>query len=243
MPDVDSTLRQEAQWKYIIASDLTKSFYQIPLSRVSMEYCCVATPYKGVRVYVRSAMGMPGSETALEELTCQVLGDLVEAGCVAEVADDLYIGGNSFEELCQNWRNVLQALHRCNLNLSATKTTIAPRQTTILGWVWRLGTLQASPHRLATLITCSPPITVFGLRSFIGACKVLARVVKGCSALLSQLDEIVAGRESKDTFLWSDGLLETFRKAQSALSQSRTIALPRPSDQLWIVTDGAVRNP
>lgn len=32
MPDVDSTLRQIAQWKYIIISDLTKSFYQIPLS-------------------------------------------------------------------------------------------------------------------------------------------------------------------------------------------------------------------
>ena len=33
-----------------------------------MKYCGVATPFKGVRVYVRSAMGMPGSETALEEL-------------------------------------------------------------------------------------------------------------------------------------------------------------------------------
>lgn len=34
MPDIDSTLRQIAQWKGIIATDLTQSFYQIPLSRV-----------------------------------------------------------------------------------------------------------------------------------------------------------------------------------------------------------------
>ncbi len=33
-----------------------------------------------MRVYARSAMGMPGSETALEELLCRVLGELLEEG-------------------------------------------------------------------------------------------------------------------------------------------------------------------
>ena len=30
LPDVDSTLRTIAKWKYIIVSDLTSAFYQIP---------------------------------------------------------------------------------------------------------------------------------------------------------------------------------------------------------------------
>ena len=80
LPDVDSTLRQIAQWKHIIATDLTSAFYQIPLAKESMKYCGVATPFRGVRVYARTAMGMPGSETALEELMCRVLGDLHRAG-------------------------------------------------------------------------------------------------------------------------------------------------------------------
>lgn len=41
MLDVDSTLRLIAQWKFIIAMDLTKAFYQIPLSRESWKYCGV----------------------------------------------------------------------------------------------------------------------------------------------------------------------------------------------------------
>ena len=77
MPDVDSTLRQIGQWKYIVVTDLSKAFYQIPLSKDSIKYCGVETPFKGVRVYVRSAMGMPGSETALEELMCRVFADLL----------------------------------------------------------------------------------------------------------------------------------------------------------------------
>ena len=68
IPIIDSTLQQIAQWKFIIVSDLTSAFYQIPLSKPSMRYCGIVTPYRGVRVYMRTAMGMPGSETALEEL-------------------------------------------------------------------------------------------------------------------------------------------------------------------------------
>lgn len=33
MLNVDSTLRLIAQWKFIIMTDLTKAFYQIPLAR------------------------------------------------------------------------------------------------------------------------------------------------------------------------------------------------------------------
>ena len=33
----------------------------------------------------------------------------------------------------------------------------------------------------------------------------------------------------------------TSDRAQSALSAKHCIALPRPDDQLWIITDGAVR--
>jgi hypothetical protein len=65
MPDVDSTIRRIAQWKHIIVTNLTKSFYQIPLSQDSMKYGGVVTPFKGVNVYTRSATGMTGSETAL----------------------------------------------------------------------------------------------------------------------------------------------------------------------------------
>ena len=58
---VDSTLRRITQWSHIIITDLTSVFYQIPLAKEFMKDCSIATPFKGVRVYVRSAMGMPGS--------------------------------------------------------------------------------------------------------------------------------------------------------------------------------------
>ena len=139
-------------------------------------------------------MGMPGSETALEELMSRILGTLLQEGIVAKVADDLYIGGDTPVELLENWRKVLQLMDDCNLRLSPSKTIIAPHSTTILGWIWTKGNISASSHRIATLSSCPPPTTVKGVRSFIGAYKILSRVLPNCAQVLSPLDQIVAGR-------------------------------------------------
>ena len=110
MPDIDSTLRTIAPWKYIIKTDLTRAFYQIPLSKSSMKNCGVATPFREIRVYTRSAMGMPGSETALGETMCRVLEDFIQEGCLAKLADYLYCGADTPEALLANWRRVLDPL-------------------------------------------------------------------------------------------------------------------------------------
>ena len=207
-----------------------------------MKYCGVVTPFRGVRVYTRSAMGMPGSETALEELMCRVLGDLLKEGVVAKIADDLYCSGNTYRKLLHNWRRVLHTLYKCDLRLSAKKTIVCPKTATILGWVWSQGTLRASPHRVATLASCSLPEKVAGLRSFIGAYKVLARVLPKCASIISPLEVIVARRQSGDHLQWTDSTRAAFTDAQASLSKACTITLPRPDDQLWIVTDAAVKN-
>ena len=95
-------LRKISSWKYLIQTDLTKSFYQVKVSKPSIPFLGTVTP-KGLRVYVRSAMGMPGSSEHLQELMSRVVGDFVQKGFLAIIADDMYIGGNSIGILKQNW--------------------------------------------------------------------------------------------------------------------------------------------
>ena len=100
-----------------------------------------------------------------------------------------------------------------------------------------------SPHRLNTLATYPEPNTVARLRSFIGANKVLSRVIPRCSSYFAPLDAVTAGRPSQGSIHWTDDLRAAVRSAQNALSSALIITLPRPEDQLWIVTDGAVWDP
>ena len=46
--------------------------------------------------------GFNGSENALEEVMCRVLGPLPQDGSVAKIDDDLYCGGNTPRELLHN---------------------------------------------------------------------------------------------------------------------------------------------
>ena len=109
-PSVDSTLRNIGAWKYLIKTDLAKAYFQIPLHRDSQKYCATVTPFKGVRIYCRAAMGMPGSESALDEIVSRIFGDLIQKGYVERGAGDLYIGANDIASLFQIWEVFLQRL-------------------------------------------------------------------------------------------------------------------------------------
>ena len=240
MPNVESTLRQIGQWRYIIKSDLAKAYFQIPLCSNSQKYCGVVTPFRGMRVYQRSAMGMPGSESVLEELMSRILGDLILKGRVIKLADDLYCGSDSLDELYKTWAEVLQLLSVNDLRLSATKTVILPASTSVLGWIWSQGTLTASDHQVSPLIKADPPKTVRELRSFIGAFKALSKVIEGCSRTISPLDSLTAGRSSTDKISWTESSISCFNAAKDSLKHTKCITIPKRSDQLWIVTDASI---
>ena len=180
---------------------------------------------------------MPGSET---ELMCRGLGDCLQDGCVAKLADDLYCGGETFDELAENWHRVLKSLQDSGIHLAASKTIICPRIANILGWTRSEGKISVSQHKIATLASCKLPDTLTGLRSFLGAYTILGRVTLDCAHLLASLENAISGMQSKDAVRWTDDLITHFENAQSRLSAKKAITLQIPSDELWIVTDGSV---
>lgn len=240
LPSVEKTLHTVASWKHVIHTDMKDAYFQLLMKKSSKKYCGVHTPYKGLLVYNRGVMGLPGVEVALEELTCLILGDMVKQDKVAKLADDLYIGGDTIEDLRSNFTEVLLRLSENNLKLSAAKTTIAPKSVTILGWIWSAGELRASPHKLCALSSCPQPATVKALRSFLGAYRHISRVIKDHAKLLAPLEEAIKGKESRDKVLWSESLSEAFANAKTALLDAKTITMPQSSDQLCIMTDASV---
>ena len=241
MPDCDTALKRMASWTRIIQADMSDAYYRLKLQQESQKYCGVVSPTKGVLVYTVGCMGLPGTEVALEELTCLLFGHLVHQGKAVKVADDLMFGADNDEELFKIFEEVLGILAENNVNLSARKTVIVPKEVTVLGWIWSGGFLKATPHKLSGLSECEPPATVKGLKSYLGAYRYLARVIKNYASLLLPLEGMVSGKiEGNTKIQWSSEKLQLFHKAQSALKDAKAIVLPRPDDVLQVVTDAAV---
>ncbi len=237
----EDILRFLAQYRYIIKTDMTKQFFQLPMERSSLKYLGVVTPFKGLRVYTRAAMGMPGSTEHLDELMSRVLGELLQRGICIKLADDLYTGGDSIDELLENWEQILQCFECNNLRLSAKKTEICPTKCTILGWIWSQGKISVSSHKVSPLQSAEPPTNIKGLRSWLGAFKHLRVCLPGHAMLLANLESATAGQKSHSKISWTPELLSSFRNAQTALNDLTSITIPKPSDQLIITSDGAVK--
>ena len=69
----------------------------------------------------------------------------------------------------------------------------------------------------------------------------LTRVIPGCSALLAPFDDATGGRPSCEHFVWTDSLRKAFKHAQDSLHTNKAITLPRPSEELWLLTDGSTK--
>lgn len=239
---INDVLQKIGSFKYLIKTDLTKSFFQIKVGKSSIPYLGTVTPFKGVRVYTRAAMGMPGSSEWLSELMSRVVGDMLMAGTVLIIADDLYVGGSTVAELLTNWECLLSLMHKNNLKLSAPKTVICPKTTTVLGWIWCNGTLSISSHKICPLLASEPPKTCTAMRSFLGAFKDIARGIPRCSSLLSPLENCIKGLASNEKIVWTQELLEFFNAAKNALKSPCSLALPRSDDQLLITVDASPLN-
>lgn len=240
--DCDSVLKKLSRWKYLIKSDLTHAYFQIPLAKGAIPYLATTTPYKGLRVYTRPGMGMPGAAEHLQELLSRIFGDELQVGSLLLNADDMYIGGNTISELLDNWKITLEKLYLNNLKLSAKKTIICPIKTVILGWIWQNGTLSVSSHKLSPLISADPPSTCSSMRSYIGAYKAISRCIPSYSSILSSLEDSIKGMQGKQKIQWSSELLDIFRKSQEALKLPHVLSIPTPEDRLIITTDGSPVN-
>ena len=238
----NEVLRKLSRWKYMVKSDLTKSFYQIPVSKSSMKFLGTSTPFKGLRVYTRSAMGMPGSSEYLNELMSRVLGDFVQEGFVIIIADDIYVCGNTEDEVLHNWERVLERLLANNLSLSASKTVVCPIKTTILGWQWNAGTLTPCVHKISALAVVEPPKTCSSMRSFIGAFKALSKCIPKYASLVSPLEDSIKGLQGQQKIQWNSCLNDQFDKCRAALKSPEAITIPNPSDRLVLTLDASVVN-
>ena len=154
----------------------------------------------------------------------------------------MYVGAQNISDLTLSWQKVLHQLQRNNLYLSAAKTAIAPKRTTVLGWIWDSGTISISPHKVSPLVNSDPPKTCSSMRSFIGAYKALSRCIPSYSSLMSPLENCIKGKDGKSVIQWDSDLTKHFRTAQEALKSPYTLTIPTRADKHMMTVDASPLN-
>ena len=233
-----------SRWKYHAFADLHNSYFQIPISRKLWGYMGINTPFRGIKILTRAGQGLLNSDVHLDQLMSMVLGDEITAGIVEVVRDDIQVGGDTIDQLLDNWDQVLQKLAYCNLKISPEKVRILLDDVEVYGIRVNNGFIAPSPHRITDLgnINHETIKTVKQLNSWRGLYKTLAGHLPHLSHFMQPFDRFAATKKSSDTLVWTDELLQAFRNAKAHLTEVNKTYLPRPSDQLILKPDAAKLN-
>ena len=103
-----------------------------------------------------------------DELTDRVVGDLIEANSLIKIADNIYFGGNDVSDLHTTFEEIIKRIAHSDLRAKPSKIKLNIVAADILGLHWTQGSLTPSRHKLDPLACCSPPVTVSGLRGWLG---------------------------------------------------------------------------
>ena len=226
-----------ARKKHFIHVDLSNYFFQSGMTRESCQWLGTVHPYRGTMVYVVEPQGLRNASEHGYEILARVYGDLCQTGAMTRMADSLFVLGDTYTELAENYHEVLSRARKAGLTFKPGKAVICPKTTILFGW--QLDGTQWTPtsHTVSALSRAPEPSTVKGMRSFLGSFKQFTECVKDYAHLLHDLDLLCAGRASTEKIVWTEKIRETFQQAKAATSKIEGVHIPRPDDILTTYSD------
>ena len=176
------------------------------------------------------------SEHAYERIQ-RVFGDIVQSNKLTSMADGLYVLAKTQQEMVDNLTEVFRRVRESGLTLKPSKIEVCPKTTILFGWKVQDNQWTPTAHTTSSLSKSALPKTAKQLRGWLGAFKQFSSCVPQYSALLSGLEKLHAGVESKDYVKWTQETQALFKKAQDATNSVEAITTPRPTDKLHSFSD------
>ena len=236
-PTIKDAKKALASAKFHCHLDLSNYYHQSGMKREDCAYLGVQHPFKGVMVYTVEPQGLRNAgENSFEKLG-RMLGDMMQEGKAARMADAVHALGNTVDELYDNLKEILSRAKQAGLTFKPSKLIIAPKRTTLFGWTLDGTEWLPSTHATSTLSKATLPTTVKMLRSFLGSFKQFVDCVPNCAHLLHTLELMVANKKSADKLDWSDDAIKVFEAAKLATNSIKGVHVPIPSDQLYTYSD------
>ena len=237
MPTISDAMTALSSADYHIELDFSNFYWQNSIPREDSEKLAVYHPYGGLRVYTVCPQGLRNSAEWGSEILARIYGDLVQQKKCTRIADQIYVLGNSLEELVDNFKVVLHRARQSNLTFKPSKVVICPETTIILGWKKKGKQWFPTEHVLSPLAQAEPPSTVKKMRGWLGAYRQIAKTIPQHATVLKSFEKMVGGKNSRDKIVWTPDLLAEFDSAKKSVETSSPITIPRSTDKLKIYPD------
>ncbi len=215
--------------------DLTKGYWQIPLSPLSKEKTAFTTPF-GLHQFVTLPFGLFEAPTTFQRLIDKILQP--HTAYAAAYLDDIIIYSQDWH-MVHLWE-VLRALRGAGLTANPKKCAIGRMEVRYLGFHLGHGQVRPQIDNTAAIATCPRPKTKKEVRQFLGLPGYYRRFIPNYSDLTSPLTDLTK-KEVPDPVQWTERCQQAFSQVKAALCGGPLLHSPDFSLPFLLQTDASDR--
>ena len=189
----------------------------------------------GAFAFRRMSFGLCNAPATFQRCMMFMFLDLVEK--IMEIfMDDFIVYGSSFEQCLQNLGIVLQSCQDKNLALNWEKCHFMVTEGIVLGHRISAVGLEVDQAKVSIIKTLLPPITVKGIRSFLGLAGFYRRFIRDFSKIARPLCRLL----EKDTkFNFDESCQSSFEGIRSRLVEAPIMAKADWNKEFEIMCDAS----
>ena len=221
LPFIDQMLDRLVGHHHFCFLDGYSGYNQIAIAPEDQEKTTFTCPY-GTFAFRRIPFGLCNAPATFQRCMMSMFSDLVEE--VMEIfMDDFTVYGSNFEQCLNNLETVLQRCKDKQLALNWEICHFIVTEGIVLGHKISATGLEVDQSKISIIKTLAPPITVKGIRSFLGHAGFYRRFIKDFSKIARPLCKLL----EKDTrFNFDDSCKAAFEEIKSRLVQAPIMAAP-----------------
>ncbi len=237
MPRVDELLDRLGAARFYSTLDLTKGYWQIPLSPLSKEKTAFTTPF-GLHQFVTLPFGLFGAPATFQRLMDKVLRP--HSAYAAAYLDDIIIHSNDWQRHMEHLRAVLRSLREAGLTANPRKCAIGRVEVRYLGFHLGHGQVRPQIDKTAAVAACPSPKTKKEVRQFLGLAGYYRRFIPNFSDLTSPLTDLTK-KEAPDPVQWTEPCQQALTQVKAALCGGPLLHSPNFNLPFLLQTDASDR--
>ena len=237
MPRIDELIDQLGKAQYLSTLDLTKGYWQVPVSADAQQKTAFTTPF-GLFEFKRMPFGLQGAPATFQRMMDKLLDGL--GGFARAYIDDLVVFSTSWEEHLQHLRTVLQRLQKVGLTAKPTKCQFGMTECTYLGYVVGGGKVRMEPSKIEAVQSFGVPRTKKEVRSFLGITGYYRKFIPQYASIASPLTDLIRKSEP-NRVEWTPACAAAFDKLKTILCSAPVLRTPDLEKPFVLQTDASQR--
>ena len=237
MPKMDEVLNKLGKARFLSKIDLTKGYWQIPLSDEAKPLSAFVTPFGQYQFRVMP-FGMINSGASFVRLMKRVLEGKEDFS--DSFIDDIIIFSYEWNNHIKHLECILDALKQAHLTAKPSKCFFAFRHLEFLAHIVGSGEVKPTDDKIKAIREIPVPTTKRKVRSVIGFLNFYRRFIPHFAEIASPLTDLTA-KAAPNKVVWTDEHQQAFDRLKMAITSYPVLRNPDFGKTFTIQTDSSDR--